>query len=681
MEADVERILKAIANPPKLEKDLEQWKGWSPECLLSKQISESPGMPVYQALRQVYAEILQLLRDENESYADLLYGRFWEKLTVDAMLSAGRPYSMSERAFFNIRQAAIKRFSQILFEQENVCSGTTSVGVPTDQSGDVVGDGHEQDNISSEEVLRTLPVKPQAPVKRNPLWIRLLIVGSLFLISLSTLFLLVRPSVTIPLAVCGETRRFKVQNAGQFLRHQGVSSFTTESSTGAVLNDKIRSLAIDQRGLWIGYFVTDQNPANGIGHYNRESWTVCGVPGEGAAKNINGLALDSKGRVWAAAEKGGVLMFDGRRWRNYTVSDGLPTLETFGITVDKDDQVWAATWEGVAKLDGDRWILPYHTGSGGKGTLFNNHTHAIAFDDSGNIWVAHMGRGVSQYSKADGKWIHRTSEKGELGGDLVFGIAVRNADVASPESVWFATSNGVSKYEAGGWRTYHISDGLPDDRVQAVAIDPHNRVWAATAGGVAYLDGQTWVTYNTIPTLSIAFGPACSRCPYDSDHVWTGTESMGLTHSRLPLPLSIQAIDVISVRYRKVDTPDEPFRDEIVVAPGEEVLAEITVSPRPPYTLTNQRGDLLANLEEDEEKRFGAYVQIAVDKTVESGQRYTFTDYDKPFKAPQLPEGVHEQKFTTRYRVWMYTRYVGPVIEVTLTVRRPAANTASTTPP
>jgi hypothetical protein len=472
--------------------------------------------------------------------------------------------------------------------------------------------------------------------------------------------------------VCGEQKRVPAPKAAEFIRPQGVTAFRAENSDGAILNNKVRSLAVDARGVWLGYYATDQNPINGLGQYDRQGWADCGLPGIGQEKNINAVAVDSKGWVWAATEKGGVLTFDGTQWRNYTLTAGLPTTETFGITIDKNDQVWVATWEGIAKFDRDRqkWTVPYQVETD---TLFNNHTHAIAFDSGGNIWVAHLGQGVSQYEKASGKWVHRTADRRELGADVVFDIAVRKEDAAAEESVWFATESGLSKYLNGTWITYRTADGLPSDKVEGVEIDPLNRVWVATQGGVAYLDGGIWVTYNTIPTHGIAFGSSCSNCPFDTDHVLTGTDTMGLTHSRLPLPLNVQAIDVVSVRYRKQDTPDEPFRDEIVLAPGEKFLVEIVVSPRSPYTLTlnERRGDFLSNIEESDEKRYGAYVQMPVKGTVESGQRFTFTDTDRPFKAPELPDGVEEQQFTTRYRVWMYTRYVGPIITVTFTVRRP----------
>jgi transcriptional regulator with XRE-family HTH domain len=480
----------------------------------------------------------------------------------------------------------------------------------------------------------------------------------------------ITPTQLAVVSSCGEAGRVTAPQANRLLRDQGVSSFTRNNTDGAVHSNKVRYLAIDPRGLWIAYFSSEDTPFNGIGQYDKQSWANCPIPTEDAGNNINALAIDGRGRVWAAAEKNGVLMFDGLQWRNYTITHGLPTIETFGVTVDQKDNIWVSTWEGVAKYDEttDRWTVPYKVGDR---TIFNNHIHRLAFDGKGNIWVGHMGRGVSQYNSANGKWVHHTADKGGIASDEIFGIAVRKADAASPESVWFATSNGVSKYEEGVWTIYRSSQGLPHDSAQAVAVDHYNRVWVATSGGVAYLDEQTWIVYNTIPTLSIAFGPPCSACPFDVDHVWTGTVNHGLTHSRLPIPRNIQVVDVISVKYRKEDASEEPFRDEITVAPGDKILVEIVVSPRAPYTLTQARGDFLSSLEEDESKRYGAFEQMAVKGTVESGQRFTFTDHDKPFIAPELPEGVQEQKFTSRWRLWMYTRYVGPIIEVTFTVRRP----------
>jgi hypothetical protein len=55
----------------------------------------------------------------------------------------------------------------------------------------------------------------------------------------------------------------------------------------------------------------------------------------------------------------------------------------------------------------------------------------------------------------------------------------------------------------------------------------------------------------------------------------------------------------------------------------------------------------------------------------QSGQPFTFTDPDNPLVAPQPAGGERETTFTSRWRVWMDTRYAGPAIYLNFTVRRP----------
>ncbi|MGA7731156.1 MAG: LuxR C-terminal-related transcriptional regulator [Chloroflexia bacterium] len=466
-------------------------------------------------------------------------------------------------------------------------------------------------------------------------------------------------------SVCGEAGRVTAPATDRFVRHQGVSSFTVENTQGAVWNNKVRSLTVDRLGLWIGYFATDQNESNGVGHYDKKTWANCNQPlGVEllAGTNINAIKVDKQGQVWTANEKGGVSMFDGSKWHTYTTDDGLPTNETFGLTIDEADNAWVATWEGVAKYDAKskRWSVPYTVEDG---TIFNNHIGAIAFGTGGDIWVGHlMQHGVSHYRASEGKWLHYTTETGELVGNDVFSIAVRPPDSAtgSQESIWIGTDNGVTRFEGGTWTSYRMEDGLPGNMVEAVAIDPFNRIWVATTGGVAYLRNGEWTMYTTTPSHSIGFGPDCTGCPFDGDHVWVGTDTSGLTHSRIPLTTT-DVIDVISVEYPKIVAPSQKFR------------VEITLSPRAPYQLREDRGDFVANTDESDANLFGAWRQMPVKGIVEPGQRFTFTDYDKPFVAPQLAEGEQERTFTSTWRVWMFTRYVGPPIPITFTVRKPSS--------
>jgi hypothetical protein len=478
-------------------------------------------------------------------------------------------------------------------------------------------------------------------------------------------------------SVCGETAQVEPAGASWFMRDQGVSAFTESNTKGGILNNYVRALTIDDRGLWFGYFATDQNASGGLGHYDKSHWFDCDHAGA-TVGDVNAVATDHMGRIWVATAKDGVAMFDGQQWHRFSALGDLPSDWTYGITIDEDNNVWVATWEGVAKFDGNSWSVPYNASND---TLFNNHVHVIAFDSLHNIWVGHVENGISLYQAETGEWSHYTAETSGLGGNRVREIVVRPADASSAESVWFATADGgVSRFEQGEWTVYTVDDGLPDNYVKAIALDKYDRVWVTSLGGVAYLQDQEWVVYDTLDTASIAFGPSCQDCPYDDEHVWTGTVEYGLTHSRLPYPQV--AVDITKVCFVSADRervcPDITALEGTQaisvtyprpLAPDEKLRLEVVASPRPPYQFREDRGDFLSNLG-DAENLFGTWPRIPVRGTIEPGQPFTFTDYDNPITAPALADGEQEGAFTVRWRVWMHTRYAGPVIHMNFSVAR-----------
>ncbi len=456
------------------------------------------------------------------------------------------------------------------------------------------------------------------------------------------------PEPAEPYSVCGETERLPTPSWNRLLRSQGVSLFTPGDTEGGVWNPFPRVLAIDRRGLWIGYF----GQPGMVGHYDGRTWAHCTAGVDFPVENVNALVVDPAGRVWVGMEKLGVIVYDGREWRRYTSANGLPSDEIFGMTVDEEGRVWALTWEGVARFDGDRWSVPYSVYNG---TLANNRTIDMAFDSQGNIWIGYIRRGLSRFNGREGVWEHYRAGEGTIGGDAIRDILVQPGRDGDPDAVWFATADGgVTRYAGGTWTVYTTEDGLPSNVVSALALDRYGRIWAATQGGTAYYDGTAWQIYTTLPTYSLAFGPPCRDCPFDEDDVWTGVPEQGLTHSGLPFPEP--AIEVMEVRVPEM------------VAPGQEFRPEVTVMPLWPHRL--EPGDFLAHTDPEEWLRFGAWPHMAVTQVVEPGQPYTFTDYDNPFVAPELPPDQPEQTFTSTWRVWMDNRYVGPPIPITFTVRQ-----------
>jgi ligand-binding sensor domain-containing protein len=66
---------------------------------------------------------------------------------------------------------------------------------------------------------------------------------------------------------------------------------------------------------------------------------------------------------------------------------------------------------------------------------------------------------------------------------------VRALLVGADGTLWIGHLNGLSRYDGTTCHTLTTDDGLPDNRVNALALDRQGRLWAGTSGGAASLDG------------------------------------------------------------------------------------------------------------------------------------------------------------------------------------------------
>jgi hypothetical protein len=76
----------------------------------------------------------------------------------------------------------------------------------------------------------------------------------------------------------------------------------------------------------------------------------------------------------------------------------------------------------------------------------------------------------------------------------------------------------------------------------------------------------------------------------------------------------------------------------------------------------------LINVDADTSRLFGTFPRIPVAGSIESGQEYSFIDYNNPFVAPEL-EGTSSETLSSTWRMWMQTRLIGPNIRISFTVK------------
>ena len=84
------------------------------------------------------------------------------------------------------------------------------------------------------------------------------------------------------------------------------------------------------------------------------------------------------------------------------------------------------------------------------------------------------------------------------------------------------------------WTVYTVAESLPDNRVQAIAVDG-TRLWVGTASGVMLFETafNNWMPIPEVPQLinsSTETVPDVRTVAANSDEVWVGTRSQGAIH-------------------------------------------------------------------------------------------------------------------------------------------------------
>jgi ligand-binding sensor domain-containing protein len=79
--------------------------------------------------------------------------------------------------------------------------------------------------------------------------------------------------------------------------------------------------------------------------------------------------------------------FDGRRWTNYTTTEGLPGNHVFSLHIDPKGQLWVGTNNGLARWQNGKFSKTLTVADG----LFANNVFAMASTSDGELWVGSYG--------------------------------------------------------------------------------------------------------------------------------------------------------------------------------------------------------------------------------------------------------------------------------------------------
>ena len=145
----------------------------------------------------------------------------------------------------------------------------------------------------------------------------------------------------------------------------------------------VKAVTADQQGrIWIG-------ASDGVRRWTPTGWDmIAGALGTPPTGPINAIAVDSKNRMWIGGENG-LTLFDRDRWVT-TIAPPTGSISVTAVLVDRDDNVWAGTTQGLAKLNTtDQTWTTYTTAN----NLYTNDIFDLQLLGDGKIAVSTSGTG------------------------------------------------------------------------------------------------------------------------------------------------------------------------------------------------------------------------------------------------------------------------------------------------
>lgn len=444
-------------------------------------------------------------------------------------------------------------------------------------------------------------------------------------------------------------------NSSDFNKKFGYTEYTTVNSyldpNQGLLTNTIRSLFVDQDGIWVGYG-NSSDGEKGISFVSNPSdgarvWEMClDRNGKVIGHIANSITADSKGNVWVATDGNGAWKLQNGVWEQFTQEDLvvspsgalLPVKSTFTV-VAQGDNILVGTLYGLFRYNDVSWTKV--------ASLEEEKIHAVAFAKNGDVWIGFIEKGVRKISP-DGAFLDFNTTNSEITNDNVRSMLVDNDG-----KVWIATAGGgINVFDNGKWSFFRTdAQGIQSDNVNSLTLDRFGRIWAGTDKGTSYFDTSTrqWKLYTSLDTLAIAFGKSTrERCSYQDDPIWIGTNGQGLLNSRLPPLASI---------IKNYDISNLPT----TVKPGDKLTPLITLALIDGYQMST--GDFLQSTE-TAEYTSSPIVAVNPDKLTNNGQEVQISFADNPITAPQ-----QSGNYELVWRLWQCGRYVDPPIMLKFTVR------------
>ena len=256
----------------------------------------------------------------------------------------------------------------------------------------------------------------------------------------------------------------------------GDTTWTIYNSENSGLpNDDIYPLAIDRSvssdnlrtdevNVWIGTY------GDGVVRFDGKNWETYKSTNSPLIDDlIRSIAIDRHGNKWIGTLFGGLARFNGdATWEIYAdFNSNIPSNSVYPIVFDDNDNVWVGTEGGLAMLKPDNTWDVYKKDDSG---LPDNKIYSLAIDKNGIVWIGTVNAGLVRFNPDTSEsdtiaWrVYNTFNSGLPHNEI------RGIKIDKQEILWLATyGGGLVRFNphGTGWKNT-LCDDLD-------GLDPYNK--------------------------------------------------------------------------------------------------------------------------------------------------------------------------------------------------------------
>ncbi len=168
--------------------------------------------------------------------------------------------------------------------------------------------------------------------------------------------------------------------------------------------------------------------------------------------------------------------------RSWSLQNGLPQKSVMAVAQTTDGYIWLGTEEGLVRFDGLSFRTFDEQNSPG---LPDRLVRSLAASRDGSLWIGTRS-GLVHYR--NGVFSNLAKQSGFL--EDIYDLCE-----SRDGSIWFSSDHGLYRFKNAASTVYTTRDGLPDNRITAIAQGADGSVWVGTRAGLVRFAGQRFTTF------------------------------------------------------------------------------------------------------------------------------------------------------------------------------------------